>query len=90
MERPQVADGGTASYMEGSCEYIEQAVADSRQGVVLQLGGGGGEMLTIPHRKNVSYYESFKKASDLDGSFGTIYAMEKGHDIWYTECQERV
>jgi len=22
-ERPQVADGGTASYMDGSCEYIE-------------------------------------------------------------------
>ena len=39
MARPQVADGGTASDMEGSCEYIEQAVADSRQGVVLQLGG---------------------------------------------------
>jgi hypothetical protein len=36
---PQVADGGTASNMEGTCEYIEEAVADSRQGVVLQLGG---------------------------------------------------
>jgi uncharacterized membrane protein (DUF106 family) len=23
MERPQVADGGTFSSMEGSCEYIE-------------------------------------------------------------------
>jgi hypothetical protein len=23
MTRPQVADGGTASNMEGSCEYIE-------------------------------------------------------------------
>ena len=23
MVRPQVADGGTASNMEGSCEYIE-------------------------------------------------------------------
>jgi hypothetical protein len=39
MARPQVADGGTASRYGGSCEYIEQAVADSRQGVVLQLGG---------------------------------------------------
>ena len=39
MARPQVADGGTACNMEGSCEYIESAVADSRQGVVLQLGG---------------------------------------------------
>jgi hypothetical protein len=25
--------------MEGSCEYIKYTVADSRQGVVLQLGG---------------------------------------------------
>ena len=39
MARPQVADGGTASKMEGSCEHIEYAVVDSRQGVVLQLGG---------------------------------------------------
>jgi hypothetical protein len=28
-----------ASSMKGSCEYIEKAVADSRQGVVYQLGG---------------------------------------------------
>ena len=40
--RSQVADGGTASNMEGSCEYIEKAFADSRRGVVLQLGGGRG------------------------------------------------
>jgi len=39
MARPQVADAGTASNIEGSCEYIEQTVADSRQGVVLQFGG---------------------------------------------------
>jgi len=39
MVGPQVADGGTASNMEGSCEFIEYAVANSRQGVVLQLGG---------------------------------------------------
>jgi len=25
--------------MEGSCEYVEQAVGDSWQGTVLQLGG---------------------------------------------------
>jgi hypothetical protein len=25
--------------MEGSCEYIEKAVADSQQGVALQFGG---------------------------------------------------
>jgi hypothetical protein len=39
MARPQAADGGTASSMEDSCEYTEQVVADSRQGVVLHLGG---------------------------------------------------
>jgi hypothetical protein len=39
MARPQVADGGTASDMEGSCEKIEKAAADSRLWVVLQLGG---------------------------------------------------
>jgi len=36
---PQIASGGTASNYVGSCEYIEEAVADSRQGVILQLGG---------------------------------------------------
>jgi len=39
MARPQVADGGAASNMEGSCEYIEYTVAVCRQGVVLQLRG---------------------------------------------------
>jgi hypothetical protein len=39
MVCPQVADGGTASNMKGSSEYIEYAVANSRQGVVLKLGG---------------------------------------------------
>jgi hypothetical protein len=35
MARPPVADGGTASNVEGSCECIEYAVADSRQGLLL-------------------------------------------------------
>jgi hypothetical protein len=39
MVHPQVADGGMASNMEGSCEYIEKAVVDSLERVVLQLGG---------------------------------------------------
>ena len=38
MAHPQVAGGGSAFSTEGSCEYIELAVEDSRQGVVLQLG----------------------------------------------------
>ena len=49
MARPQVADGGTASIMEGSCEYIEQAVADRQQ-----RGGppawGSGKVETTPLR----------------------------------------
>jgi len=39
MARPHVADGGTASGLEGSCEYIEQAVGYNQQGVVIQLWG---------------------------------------------------
>ena len=37
--RPQFADGGTASSMEVSCEYIKYDITDSRQGMVLQCGG---------------------------------------------------
>jgi len=65
MARSQVADGGTASNMDGSCEYIELEVADSRQVVVLQLAGLG-EVLTVPHPNNLSCYEIFtQKASGL-------------------------
>jgi len=39
MAHPQVVDGGMASNMEGSCEYIEKAVMEGRRGLVLQLGG---------------------------------------------------
>jgi hypothetical protein len=38
MARLQVAGGETASNMEGSCEYIDDAAADTRKGVVFQLG----------------------------------------------------
>ena len=58
MACPRVADGGTASNMEGSREYIESTVADSRE-----WGGtpawGLDEALTTPIRKNVSHYEIF-------------------------------
>jgi len=37
MARSQVADGGTASNMEGSCEYVEYAIAETRQVVVLRI-----------------------------------------------------
>ena len=39
MARPQIAVGGTASDMEGSCEYIEYEIADSLQGAVPPCGG---------------------------------------------------
>jgi len=45
MARPQVADGGTAPNMEGRFEYVKEAVAESRQGVVLQHVRN---VLTIP------------------------------------------
>jgi hypothetical protein len=38
IARSQVAGGGTFSTTECSCQCIEYAIADSRQGVVLQLG----------------------------------------------------
>ena len=42
MGRPQVADEEERRpYMGGDREYIETAVSDSRQWVVLQLGGFG-------------------------------------------------
>jgi hypothetical protein len=37
VARPQTANGGTVSSMEKSYEYIEQVVADSRQGLVYQI-----------------------------------------------------
>ena len=68
MARPQVADRGTVCNMEGSCEYIEIAVAGSRQGVVFQLGILG-EVLTTPHGKHLSRYEPFTKARNPEWSF---------------------
>ena len=55
MARRQVADVGTATNMERSCEYIDNAVADSRQGVILQFWGLG-EVLTTPRRKSWPCY----------------------------------
>jgi len=39
MAGPQIAVGGTASSVEDNCEYIEYSVPDSRERVMLQLGG---------------------------------------------------
>jgi hypothetical protein len=47
--------------MEGSCEYIEYAVADSRQWVVLQLGGRAAA--NNPSLKLSVCYETLHTAS---------------------------
>jgi hypothetical protein len=60
MARPQVADGGTASNVEGSCEYIEKAVADSRQGGP-PAWGLGEEQTT--HRENVPLLRNIHRQS---------------------------
>jgi hypothetical protein len=39
MARPRVTDGRDGLQLEVSCEHIEYAAADKRQGVILQLGG---------------------------------------------------
>jgi hypothetical protein len=44
---------------EGSCEYIEQAVADSRQGMVSSLGVGRGAATS--HRKNFLLLRNISK-----------------------------
>jgi hypothetical protein len=55
MVYPQAGDGGMASNMEGSRKYIESAVADSRQEVVLHLERGANnyspQKLTLIRRK---------------------------------------
>jgi hypothetical protein len=53
MARPQVVDGGTASNVERSRKYIECAVADSRQGVVLQLGGWAMRLQLLTVKPNL-------------------------------------
>jgi hypothetical protein len=50
MARPQVADGGTVSNMEGRCEYIKY----SSRGQPTRGGPpawGSGEVLTTSHLK---------------------------------------
>jgi hypothetical protein len=66
MARPQVADGGSASNMEGSSENV----GISRREQPTRGGPPAwwlGEVLTTPHCNNVSCYEMFtQKFSDLD------------------------
>jgi len=52
---PEVSDEGTASNMEGNCEYIEYVVTDSRQGVVLHLLRFN---VAANHKKNLHCHEN--------------------------------
>jgi hypothetical protein len=45
-----------------------------------------GETLTTLHLKKKSYYEMLHKVSDMDGFFGTTWAMENGYEVWNMEC----
>ena len=56
--------GERPSDVEGSCEYIEKAVADSQEGVVLQLGGLG-DVLTTYHRKSLRCHETLQRGFRL-------------------------
>jgi hypothetical protein len=73
---------------EDSCEYIEKAVADSRQGVALQLGSWAGA--NNPHRKSDICCDVCTRASEMEGFSGMTQALEKEYEIWHVECQEPV
>jgi hypothetical protein len=51
--------------MEDNCEYVEYAIADR---VAFQLGGWA--WANNPHHEIYTYYETVKRALDLDGFFG--------------------
>jgi hypothetical protein len=68
--------------MEDRCEYFEQAVADSRQGVVLLLGLGGGasQLLTVKYQLPMKCHTETRNWTDflerprhrkMDMRFGT-------------------
>ena len=76
MAHPPTADGGIASNMEGSCEYIEYAVGDSRKGVILELGVGQGPNNCSPLKHIMS--QNIKRQS-----------LGPGLILWYNLSIER-
>jgi len=57
MARPHVADGGMASKMDGSCEYILIIIRrQPRRGG--HAAWGLGEMLKTPHSEKTISYET--------------------------------
>jgi hypothetical protein len=65
-----------------------QKVADSRQGVMLQLGGWARHQQLIVKNCHVTKHSQLPQG--LDGTLGTTKAMEKGHEIWHVEQKEPV
>jgi hypothetical protein len=60
--------------MEGSCHYVDWAIADSRQGVAVSWRVGRG--LTIPHCSISSSYQIFKRASvRKEISYNTLFEL---------------
>jgi len=66
MARPQTADGGTASPIwRVAANILNKQLRTADTGWSSSLGLGN--VLTNPHRKNVSSYEMFtQKALDMD------------------------
>jgi len=59
---PQIADGGTASNMAGSSEYVNRG-QPTRGGTPAR---GLGEVPTTPRRKNWHNHVTFTRATGLD------------------------
>jgi hypothetical protein len=78
MVRPQVADEGKASSREGRCKYVEETLADSRQGMVLQLVGWARCWQILAVKTGfVTKHEILPRAS---------IETENEHEIWYLKC----
>jgi hypothetical protein len=87
--RPQVAGGGTASNMDGSCE-IDRISSRGRPKMYDPSACKQGEILTTAQCKTLPYYEPFYKISDVDWSFGTTQALGGGGgEEHYLQNRER-
>jgi len=70
MASPQVADGGTASNMEGTCEYIEYTVLDGRRWVVVPLGGLARCQQLLTVKTYLATYRSHRKPRTWTDTLG--------------------
>jgi hypothetical protein len=75
--------------MEGTCEYIERAVADSRQKVAFQLGGCEGANNPPPPHLIELY--TLRIIYNRHGNGRNLWHdLITGKRVWvsYVECQE--